>query len=258
MFFDSHVHLDDPRFEGEVGAVLDRARQARVTAMVNAGSDLASSRRGVELARQYPGRVYAAVGIHPHEAKTFGPASLRELTRLLAEPGTVAVGEIGLDYHYDLSPRDVQKRVMREQLDLAASEGFPVIIHSREAARDTMDILAAYTGRLSGVMHCFSGSWETACELLNRGFYLGFDGPVTFKNAERICAVAAKVPLNRLLIETDCPYLSPEPFRGRRNEPAYVVNVARRLAELKGISVEELAAVTANNAQALFRINPEP
>lgn len=254
MLIDSHAHLDDPRFDGERGDVIERARQAGVTAIINAGADMASSRSSVALAREYEGYIFATVGIHPHSAKEATAQSYAELELLLTEPGVVAVGEIGLDYHYDLSPRPVQREVFARQLELALSHDAPVVIHMREATRDTLDILKPYAGRLRGVMHCFSGSWETAAEVLGMGLHLGFDGPITFTNAAKLCEVAAQVPLDRVLIETDCPYLAPVPHRGSRNEPAFVARVAEKLAAIKGLSRQEIAVQTANNALSLFSL----
>lgn len=254
MLIDSHAHLDDPRFGEDRGDVIERAREAGVAAIINAGADMASSRSSVDLAREYSGYIFATVGIHPHAAKEATEQSYIELGHLLKEPGVVAVGEIGLDYHYDLSPRPVQREVFARQLELAQSHNAPVVIHMREATRDTLDILKPYAGRLRGVLHCFSGSWETAAEVLGMGFHLGFDGPITFGNAAKLCEVAAQVPLERVLVETDCPYLTPAPHRGSRNEPALVAKVAEKLAVIKGVSRQEIEVQTANNTLSLFSL----
>ncbi|HAH96335.1 MAG TPA: hydrolase TatD [Firmicutes bacterium] len=254
MFLDSHVHLDDVRFAEDREQVIQRALDADVTTMINVGADMKSTRESLRLAKGYPGIIYAAVGIHPHDAKSATENDYSELEGYLAQPEVLAVGEIGLDYHYDLSPREVQRTVFEQQLKLAVATDKPVIIHMREATQDTLNLLQQFTGRLRGVMHCFSGSWETACAVLDLGLHLGFDGPLTFANAAKLREVAGKVPSDRILIETDCPYLTPVPYRGKRNEPAYVREVAAVLAELKKVDLEEIASLTANNARDLFSI----
>jgi TatD DNase family protein len=254
MFLDSHVHLDDARFAEDREQVIQRALDAGVTTMINVGADMKSTRESLRLAKGYPGIIYAAVGIHPHDAKSATENDYSELEGYLAQPEVLAVGEIGLDYHYDLSPREVQRTVFEQQLKLAVATDKPVIIHMREATQDTLNLLQQFTGRLRGVMHCFSGSWETARAVLDLGLHLGFDGPLTFANAAKLREVAGKVPSDRILIETDCPYLTPVPYRGKRNEPAYVREVAAVLAELKKVDLEEIASLTANNARDLFSI----
>ncbi len=255
MFFDSHAHLDDRKFDHDRHQMLMRARGKGVSYIVSVGYDLPSSRRSVSLAEKY-NFVYAAVGIHPHEAAEAGENCLEEIRRIAHHPKVVAVGEMGLDYYRDLSPRETQQVMFRQQIKLALELGKPVIIHNREAHGDTMKILkeekAASAG---GVLHCFSGSLEMAGECLKMGFYISVAGPVTFNNANKLRRVAAEIPLDRLLIETDAPYLTPEPHRGKRNEPTYVVYTGERIAELRGIPVEELAAATTANAKRLFRIN---
>lgn len=255
MFLDSHVHLDDARFDDDREQVIQRALDAGVKIMINVGADMNSSRESLRLAEGYPGIIYAAVGIHPHDAKSATTDDYLELKGYLDLPQVVAVGEIGLDYHYDYSPREVQRAVFDQQLELAVTCNKPVIIHMREATQDTLNILHQYTGKLRGVMHCFSGSWETACAVLDLGLHLGFDGPLTFANAVKLREVAVKVPSDRILIETDCPYLAPVPHRGMRNEPAFVKEVAAMLAELKKMDLEEMATLTANNARSLFSIS---
>ena len=254
MFLDSHVHLDDARFDEDRDQVIQRALDAGVTIMINVGADMNSTRESLRLAKGYPGIIYAATGIHPHDAKSATTDDYLELKGYLALPEVVAVGEIGLDYHYDYSPREVQRTVFEQQLDLAVAADKPVIIHMREATRDTLNILQQYAGRLRGVMHCFSGSWETAWAVLDLGLYLGFDGPLTFANAAKLREVAMKAPSDKILIETDCPYLTPVPHRGKRNEPVYVREVADILAGLKKMDLEEIALLTANNARGLFSI----
>lgn len=251
MLVDSHAHLDFAEFEPDREAVMARARAVGVVAVLNVGADLESSRAAVALAERYD-FIYAAVGIHPHDASTLTPSGLEELRALARHPKVVAIGEIGLDYYRDLSPRPVQRQAFADQLALAAELGLPVVIHSREALNDTLAILRGWTG--GGVLHSYSGGPERLEEVLTLGVSIGISGPVTFANAHRLRAVAAAVPLNRLLIETDCPYLTPEPYRGRRNEPAYVWYVAGAVARVRGISAEEVAHITTENAAHLFRL----
>lgn len=254
MFIDSHAHLDDRKFDGDRDEMLQRARENQISNIINVGYDLASSRRSLDLAANYD-FIYAAVGIHPHDAAEAGANYLDELRAMAALPKVVAIGEMGLDYYRNLSPKEIQQRVFREQIRLAAELEKPVIIHDREAHGDVMAILREEkVGPAKGVLHCFSGSLEMARECIKMGFYLSIAGPVTFSNAKKLREVAAGVPLDRLLIETDAPYLTPEPHRGKRNESAYVACVGRCVAEIRGIPVEELAAATTGNARRLFGI----
>lgn len=255
--FDSHAHLDDGRFDTDRDALIASLPAKGVGFVVNAGADMASSRLSIGLAERWP-YIYAAVGVHPHEAKTLDEAGLAELKAMLAHPKAVALGEIGLDYHYDYSPRDVQRVWFDRQLALAREMNKPVVIHSREAMEETLSILRPYVrDGIWGVMHAFPGSWETAREMLDMGFMIGLGGTVTFKNAVKPVEVAAKVPLDRLMIETDCPYLTPVPYRGQRNEPAYVRLVAEKIAELRAIPVAEVIGVTCENARRFFGIGGE-
>ncbi|HHV94026.1 MAG TPA: TatD family hydrolase [Firmicutes bacterium] len=247
---DTHCHLNDEQFADDLPQVVQRAVSAGVTGLINIGYDLDSSREAIEQAGLYPG-LKAAVGIHPHDAVTATEAALEELAQLAAAESVVAIGEIGLDYYYDNSPREVQRLAFRKQLELAKKLCLPVVIHSRDAAQDTLEILKEFAP-LRGIMHCFSGSFETAQICIDMGLYIAFGGAITFKNANRLRGVAAKVPLERIVLETDCPYLSPEPYRGRRNEPAYLVYTLAKLAELKGISEAEAAEITTANAKAVF------
>lgn len=249
MIIDSHAHLDFPPFDPDREAVIARARVAGMVAILNVGADLESSRASVALARQHD-FIYAAVGIHPHDAETMTPAVLEELRHLARCPKVAAIGEIGLDYYRDLSPRPVQRQAFADQLALAAEVGLPVIIHCRDAWADTLAILRGWSGR--GVLHSYSGGPERLEEVLALGFSVGISGPVTFPNAHRLRAVVATVPLDRLLVETDCPYLTPEPYRGRRNEPAYVWYVAGAIARARGMTAEEVAQITTENARRLF------
>jgi TatD DNase family protein len=252
---DSHTHLDSHRFEEDREAVMERALAAGVAAMINVGADLASSQRSVALADRYP-NVYASVGVHPHKARTVDGAALAELRALASHPKVVAVGEIGLDFYRDLSPRDQQRRAFRAQLAWAAKLGKPVIIHDREAHDEVLELLANWMAeapeRRRGVLHCFSGDLAMATEAVALGLYLGVDGPVTYRNARKLPEIVAWMPLDRLLIETDCPYLPPDPHRGQRNEPAYVRLVAAKVAEIKGLPLEEVARVTTENVRRLF------
>lgn len=251
--FDSHCHLDDEKFNEDRAETIARLREGGVERCVCVGSDLPSSRRCVALAEQYP-FIYAAAGVHPHEAKDAPADYLDQLKTLLAHPKVMALGEIGLDYYYDLSPQDVQKRVVQEQLDLACETDMPVIFHIRDAHGDMFDILRSRSRLPAGVIHCCSASAEMVREYLKMGFYISFAGPITFKNAAGPVSASQAVPLDRLLIETDSPYLAPVPLRGRRNEPANVRYVLEKQAEIHGVPPEELADITFRNACALYRI----
>lgn len=254
---DSHAHLDDTQYDGDRAAMLVRARAAGVVQMVNAGCDLPSSRRAVALAAAYD-YIFAAVGIHPHEVADLPADYLGTVREMSRQANVVAIGEIGLDYYRDLSPREVQRRVFREQLALAKELGLPVVIHDRDAHGDVLDILRKDgAGPAGGVLHCFAGSLEMAAACLEMGFYISFAGPVTYPNARRPKEVAAAVPLERLLVETDSPYLAPQTHRGKRNEPAYVRYVAEQIAALKGITPEEVARATTANARRLFGLPGE-
>ena len=253
MLFDSHAHLDDEKFADDREAVIARAKENGVTHIINIGADMESSARSVALASQHES-IYAAVGVHPHEAEKVVAADYDQLAEWTRLDKVVAIGEIGLDYYYDLSPRDLQKEVFIRQLDVARQMHMPIVIHDRDAHGDTMAILKREGKGLIGVVHCFAGSLEMANELIKMGWYIGCDGPVTFKNAAKLPEIMTKIPLERLLIETDSPYLTPVPLRGKRNEPAYVRFVAEHIATLRGISGEELAKVTTKNVCELFHI----
>ena len=252
MYFDSHAHLDDERFRPDFDDILARMRENGVSGMMNIGCDGPSSRHAVELANQYDW-IWAAVGSHPDDAAQVDEARIEEYRALCRNPRVKAIGEIGLDYHYEDPPRDVQQRAFRMQMELAQALSLPVVIHEREAHEDGLRIISGFPD-VTGVFHCFSGSYELAKELIKRGWYIGFTGVVTFKNARKAVEVAEKIPLDRILIETDCPYMAPEPFRGRRSDPSLVPFVAKKIAEIRGISAEEAAAATAENARRLFRL----
>jgi TatD DNase family protein len=256
LIIDSHAHLDDGAFSNEIDMVMARARAEGVGAVINPGADVASSKAAIAIAAVYP-EVYALAGIHPHEAAGVAAEAIGEIAAILSAPKVVGIGEIGLDYYRELSPRDDQQRVFREQMELAREMGLPVQIHNRDAHSDTLKIVQEYSGRVPAiVMHCYSGSAEMARELVRLGCYISLAGPVTYRNARRQVEVAGQVPLDRLLVETDSPYLPPSPYRGRRNEPAYVVETARKIAAVRNISFEEIAAATSANAAKIFGISP--
>ncbi|HSH35259.1 TatD family hydrolase [Schnuerera sp.] len=255
MLIDSHAHLDDGRFDKDRDRLIKGLKELGIDLVINPGADLNSSIKAVSLTEKY-NNIYAAVGVHPHSAKEMDGSTIEILKSFTNREKVVAIGEIGLDYYYDNSPRDIQQERFIEQLNLAKEVDLPVIIHTREATKDTFDILKeAQDGTLEGVMHCYSGSVEMAMEYIKLGFYISLAGPVTFKNARVSKEVAKAVPLDKLMIETDSPYLTPEPYRGKRNEPFYVRYVAGTIAELRGITFEELAKKTSENAKKLFRIN---
>ncbi len=252
--FDSHSHVDSDRFDGDREEVLLRMAEAGVTRCAVIGSDMPSSENCVRFAAEHPG-FYAAVGIHPHEAKDFRPEDIPALEAMTRRERVVAIGEIGLDFYYDLSPRDVQRDVCLAQMELASRLHLPVVYHVRDAHQEMLDLFKANKGLISGgVIHCFSGSWEIAKEYLKLGFYISFAGPVTFKKAPKLQEAALNVPLDRLLVETDSPYLAPEPVRGRRNEPTHVRHVAQKIADLRGMSLEDLARITTENAMRMYGI----
>lgn len=258
-YFDTHAHIQDERYEKDLSLVLHRAREAGVKQILVPGTDIVDSQQALKIARDHEG-IYCAIGIHPHEAKTYDSDTISKLRTLAEYKEVVAIGEIGLDYHYDFSPRDVQKQVFRSQIELAHELDLPMIIHEREATADGLAMLerAVSDGILRdmpGVFHCFSGSWETARVLLDMGFYLGFDGPITYKNAKKAIDVIARCPRERLLIETDSPYLTPEPFRGRRNEPARVTLVAKKVAAIWNLKPDEAGDITTNNGCRLFSLS---
>jgi TatD DNase family protein len=258
MLIDTHSHLDDARYDGDRESVIARAREAGVEILVTIGCDLASSRKAVALADRYP-FVYASVGVHPHEVKQIADEWYDELRRLAQRPKVVAYGEIGLDYHYNHSPPKLQRERFREQICLARDLHLPIVVHTREAQEDTIAILREeHAGDIGGVFHCFSGDAWLAKDALDLGFYLSFSGVLTFQNATMLRDILRTVPMDRLLIETDCPYLAPVPHRGQRNEPAFVKLVAEKIAQIKGadrpMPLEEIGRVTSDNARRLFKI----
>lgn len=252
---DSHAHLDDPSFDADRDAVLDRAAGAGLTRIVTIGCDLATSRSAVDLAARHP-FLAATVGVHPHESASADEATLREIEALSKQPGVVGWGEIGLDYHYMHAPKGVQQEAFRQQIRLARGRNLPLVIHTREARDDTFRILSEEGAEaIGGVFHCFTGDWPMAQAALEMGFMISVSGIVTFPRAADLHEVVRRVPLNRLMIETDCPYLTPVPYRGKRNEPAHVQYVARRIAELREATpYEEILGQTAENTRRLFRM----
>ncbi|MDP4107617.1 MAG: TatD family hydrolase [Bacillota bacterium] len=254
MLFDTHAHLNAEEYKDDLDEVISRAQEAGVTNMVVVGFDRPTIERAMELVDHYD-FLYASVGWHPVDAIDMREEDLIWIEELASHPKVVALGEMGLDYHWDKSPKDIQKEVFRKQIRLAKKVKLPIIIHNREATADILEILKEENAEeVGGIMHCFSGSPEVARECVNMNFYISLGGPVTFKNAKKPKDVAAEVPLDKLLIETDCPYLTPHPFRGKRNEPGYVKLVAEQIAEIKGLSYEEVAAATTKNAKKFFGI----
>ncbi|RSD24511.1 TatD family hydrolase [Mesobacillus subterraneus] len=254
MLFDTHVHLNAEQFNEDLQEVIDRAKSEGVSNMVVVGFDEITIKKAIELAETHE-FLYASVGWHPVDAIDMTQEHLDWLKELASHPKVVALGEMGLDYYWDKSPKEIQKEVFRKQISLAKEVNLPIIIHNRDATADIVEILKEENaGEVGGIMHCFSGSVETALECIEMNFYISLGGPVTFKNAKKPKEVAEAIPLDRLLVETDCPYLTPHPYRGKRNEPAYVKLVAEQVAELKGLTLEEVADATAQNAKKLFGI----
>jgi TatD DNase family protein len=256
MLIDSHAHIQGKEYAGEAEAVIERARAAGVEKIIAVGGagDMSSNTTAVALADSFP-NVYATVGMHPHDAKDVGADELEALRQLTAHPKVVAVGETGLDYYYNHSPHDVQRRVFSQFIRMACDTSLPIVVHERDAAQEAADLLRREgAGKLRGVIHCFTGDYDAARAYLDLGFYLSFTGIITFKNADALRQVVRQVPLERVLVETDSPYLTPVPHRGKRNEPAFVRFVAETIAKVKELAVDEVARVTTANVQNLFRI----
>ena len=254
-FFDSHAHYDARRFRDDQAEVLAQMAPNGIRRIMNVGCDLASSRTSIGLAEQYD-FIYASVGSHPDDAAAVDDARIEVYRQLAGHPKVRAIGEIGLDYYYEDVPRQQQQAAFRMQLQLAKELDMPVIIHQRDAYEDCLKLVDEFPG-LRGVFHCFSGSVEYAKEVLKRGFYIGFTGVITFKNARKAVEVAEYAPLHRLLIETDCPYMAPEPFRGRRCDSTMLPKMAEKIAELRGLPIQEIARITRENAMELFCIERE-
>jgi len=252
MFIDSHTHIQISQFDPDRDAVLKRALEAGVSTILVIGFDLETSLGAVELAEKHE-NLFATVGMHPHDAKDLTPDVLKTFRELLNHPKVIALGEIGLDYYRNLSPHAVQKDAFEKQLDLAEEMGMPIIVHNRDAYMDILPILEGRRGQIQGVLHCFTGDVELMHRSLEIGFHIGIGGIVTYPNAKDVQAVAREVPLERLLIETDCPWLAPQSWRGKRNEPAYVRAVAEKIAELRETSVGTIGEITTKNFNSLFK-----
>ena len=258
MFIDSHAHIDGPEFDADRNEIIERAQAAGVSVILNVGTGDPHSgafERAVALGQKHDS-VYTAIGTHPHDARLYDDKAEEKIKTLVQIEHVLAWGEIGLDFHYDNSPRDVQVEVFRRQLRAARECDLPVVIHTREAEPETIEILSTEYAEAErrGVFHCFSGSKDLAQKAIDLGFMISFSGIVTFKKADELRAVAKEVPLDRLLIETDCPYLTPIPYRGKRNEPAYVVEVARCIAGIHGVEIDEIGRVTSQNFRDFFKI----
>ncbi|MDE0300153.1 MAG: TatD family hydrolase [Candidatus Poribacteria bacterium] len=252
MLVDSHAHIQLDNYDKDRESVLTRARQADVHAILIVGFDLQTSQDAILLAESHD-ECFATVGMHPHDATTLTSATLDIFRKLASDPLVIALGEMGLDYYRNQSPRSLQKFAFEQQLDLAEELSLPVIIHNREAYHDILPILKARSGRIRGVMHCFSGDVKTMRHTLDLGFCIGIGGPVTYRKAEELQTVAREVPVDHLLVETDCPWLAPQNQRGKRNEPAYVRSTAEKIAELRGVSLDKIAEITTRNFERLFR-----
>ena len=249
-YFDSHTHYDDEKFDKDRDEIISRIFQDSVWGIINCAGDIATSLSTLEMAEKYEG-IYAAVGIHPHESGK-DRDNIEKIIPLLSQKKVLAVGEIGLDYHYDFSPRDIQREVFEKQLELSLQFDMPVIIHMREATKDTLEILKEYKPR--GVVHCFSSSLQTAEEIMKIGMYFGIGGAVTFKNARKPVEALREIPMDRILLETDCPYMTPVPHRGERNNSSYISFVIDKISEIKGIEKEKIIDITNENAKRLFNI----
>jgi TatD DNase family protein len=253
---DSHAHIQGAAYAAEVDEVIKRAGKAGVEKIIVVGGagELSSNQAAIALADSY-GNLYATVGMHPHDAKDVGEAELEKLQELTNRPKVIAVGETGLDFYYNHSPHDVQRDIFRRFIRMARETGLPLVVHERDAHKDVAELLRSEgAGKISGVIHCFTGDYQAARNYLDLGFYLSFTGIITFKNAQPLREVVRKVPLERMFVETDSPYLTPVPHRGKRNEPAYVRFVAETVAQLKALTLEEVARVTTDNVRQLFRI----
>ena len=255
MLFDTHCHINDKPYTNDREEMLQRAFAAGVQYMMCPGTDIQTSAEAVAYSHKYK-EVYAAVGIHPEDAASATPEGFAQIRKWLKEePKVVAIGEVGLDYHWPEPSHEIQQEVFIEQVKMAVECDVPIDIHDREAHGDTMDILRQYGKGIRGVFHCYSGSLEMAQELIRMGFYIGFTGTMVFPKSQKLKRIAAALPLDRILIETDCPYLTPPPFRGKRNEPAYVQYVAKELAALRNVEISEIEAITVENGKRIFGIN---
>lgn len=252
MIFDTHAHYDDRAFDDDRELLLKSMQEHGIGTIVNIGADMDSSARTVELTQKYP-FIYGAVGVHPSDTADLSEEDMEQLRAWSRQDKILAIGEIGLDYHYPEPDRQIQKKWFIRQLELAKEEGLPVVIHSREAAEDTLKIMKEYGRGTGGVIHCFSYGKELAAEYVKLGYYIGVGGVLTFKNAKKLAEAVEIVPMDRLVLETDCPYLAPEPHRGTRNNSQNLTYVVQRLAELKGVSCEEIIRQTEENARKMYR-----
>ena len=253
MLFDTHAHMDDRAFDEDRAELLAALPEQGLALLMNPGCSLESSRNVVKIAAEYD-YIYAAVGSHPDVADEVNDTVIEEYRELCKlNPKVKAIGEIGLDYHYEDIPREIQLKAFRMQMELAREQNLPVSVHEREAHEDGMAVIREFP-EVKGVFHCYSGSAEMARQLVNMGWYIGFTGVLTFKNARKAIETAASIPLERIVLETDCPYMAPEPFRGKRNDPGYIYRMAEKLAEIRGLSVEEAQTVTTENGKRLYRI----
>lgn len=254
MIFDTHAHYDDERFDEDRDALLRSMKEAGIGNIVNIGANMASSQRSLDLAAEYD-FMYAAVGVHPSDCAELDDEKIEKLKEMSSFPKCVAIGEIGLDYYWPEPEHDLQKKWFKRQIALAREVELPIIVHSRDAAADTVDILKSENaGELGGVVHCFSYSKEVAEECVKMGFYIGIGGVLTFKNGRKMKEVAEAIPMERIILETDCPYLAPEPFRGKRNSSLYLPYVVGAMAQIKGISEEEVISITEANAREMYRL----
>lgn len=253
-FVDSHAHLDFENFNHDRDSVIKNAQLANIAAIINIGINIETIKKSIEYAESHS-FIYATAGIHPNDANNMEPHKWEEFLELLKYPKVVAIGEIGLDYYRDYSPHDVQQKILQRQLELAVEHDLPVVVHTRNAWQDVLPIFTEqYRGKLKGVFHCFSGLETEAKAVLDAGYFISFTGVVTFKNAKALNIAANYIPLDRLLLETDCPFMAPEPFRGKRCEPAYIPYIARKIAEARNIALAELASATNKNVETLFGI----
>jgi len=257
MFVDTHAHLQWASFDDDRKNVLERAKEKRVTRIVNIGFDIDGSLKGVELADSHK-ELYATVGIHPHNANALDKKTVDKLRELAANPKVVAIGEIGLDYYRNLSPREVQKQAFETQLVLAQELELPVVIHDREAHDDVLQVLSRFKGKIKGVMHCFSGNKEMAQQCTDLGFKISFNGTITYPKAHELRGIAKWIDLKSILLETDCPFLAPQEVRGKRNEPSFLPMIAQEIANLKRVSVDDLAETTTRNAEEILKLSAAP
>jgi len=253
MFIDSHAHIQLDRFDSDRSLVIERAKNSQVSIILVVGFDISTSHLAVELADRYD-HIYATVGLHPHDAKRFTPQTLREIALLAEHPKVVALGEMGLDYHRNLSPKSVQKRVFEEQLDLATQLDLPIVVHNRNAFDDILSILENHSQLTGGVLHCFSENTKSMDRVIDVGFHIGIGGPITYKKSQDLKQVVKVMPADSFLIETDCPWLAPQLRRGKRNEPAYITEIATKIAELRQVTIESVGQTSSQNFRKLFSI----